>query len=290
MPRRAAKLLHRDRAARRTGQDEAHRLLGGHGRAADAAVGLHDQQARRHRMLLQPSFQLREVAAHRRHEERVQHGGGEALILAQLRAHLAGKRYVQRRVGLEQDLAQAPLVRAIGVGMQQAYRHRLDAERHDAPGQRPRLAFVQRRQQPPVERGALGDAETPVARQEERALLGAQAVDVAAHVAPDLQHVLEAAGGDKRAIRKAPLQHRVGGDGGAVHHQLHFRGRGAERARRAGDAFDQPDRGILRRGRDLVLAAPAVALIQYLHVGEGAADVDCRAHPGLPRAHASFRS
>ena len=41
-------------------------------------------------------------------------------------------------------------------------------------------------------------------------------VDLAAVVAADLQHVLEACGRDQHAFRQLALEHGVGGDGGAV--------------------------------------------------------------------------
>ena len=59
-------------------------------------------------------------------------------------------------------------------------------------------------------------ADAPLGRHQRRRMGRAQAVEVGARLAAELDDVLEALGGDERRARALALQQRVGRDGRAV--------------------------------------------------------------------------
>ncbi len=136
---------------------------------------------------------------------------------------------------------------------------------------------------------ALGDlaAEAPGREEGRRLRIEREVVHLVPHLPADLDHVEEAAGGDEADARALALQHRVGGDGGAVHEagnrsgrepplRLHALERREHRAARVG------------AGRGYFQDAGRRAGRAHHHVGEGAADVDADRDPAV-RAHSAAR-
>ena len=263
-----------ERPAAGAGQEQPHRLPRRHPGGADAAIGLHQQQPRRQRTFLHALLQAGEVAPHHRHQQCIQHGGRAALVFADLRTHLGGQAERQvRELGADAP-GQQRLMRRVDMGVEQADRHRLGLQRTQPLQHRRHRGLVQRRLHAAVAAQPFRHAEAPVARHQRGLHLLLQPVDVAAGVAADLQHVLEARRGQQHAAREAPLQHRVGGDGGAVQQQADVGEGEAVAFRRRLDACHQADGGVLRRGRGLEAVQPAAPLVEDLQVGEGASDID----------------
>ena len=121
----------------------------------------------------------------------------------------------QRRA---QDLADAPLVRRVGVGVEQADRDRLDTAspraRSPAPHARPRRAPSRpRRAVRSARRPRSGVAAAPAAAASRRAARRAAARGCAASPARRGSR-----GGDQRGPGALAFEDRVGGDGRAVQH------------------------------------------------------------------------
>ena len=129
----------------------------------------------------------------------------------------------------------------------------------------------------------LADADAPPARRQEgrRLRVHREVVHARALHPPELEHVLEALGGEDGRHRALLLEDRVGGDGGAVDEAFDVAGLGAgdgeDATHGVGDALEQ----VLRRARDLRECEPAIAVERH-DVGERPADVDADLHPPPP--------
>jgi len=135
-------------------------------------------------------------------------------------------------------------------------------------------ALVERRHQAAVRGHAPGDADAAAPGREKHRRLGRlkQIVHARALLPPDLEHVLEAGGGEEPDARAAPREHRIGRNGRAVHEPRYRAGLDAARVGERRDAVaHRGDRiAVPRRnlGRDDAGARSRD------HVREGAADVD----------------
>ena len=180
------------------------------------ARGLADADAGTRRMALDGSLQARHVAAGDRLQEGVEHGGGEPLVLAELRLHLAGERDVTPGSAARSASTDADLVLGIEEREQEADRHALGpAGLHVGDG----ALDVRLRQRPDDlarRPDALGDLEAMLARNQRLGVVGLEIVDLGTRLAADLEQVLEACRGDERDLAAAPLDQRVGGDRRAV--------------------------------------------------------------------------
>ena len=199
-----------DHAAGRAGEHAAGRLLGGGADVEHAARGLHHQRGR-HARLLRARGEALEVGAELRRQVGVGDGGGEALVLAELRQHLARERDVDVPERLAHRLADAALVVGVQEGEQQADRHRLDlrlAQRLD----RLAHAVLVERLDLAVGPHALADGEAQVARHERLGPALGEVVERGAVLARELDQVAEALGRHERRAGAAALEQRVGGD------------------------------------------------------------------------------
>jgi hypothetical protein len=182
-------------------------------------------------------------------QQSVQHGGAGALVFAYFRADV--RRNADRQTGeFSLDaVAQLLLVRRVGVGVQQGDGDGLGVMPADRVQRRQDGGSLQRGFDAAIGADALHNAQTAVARDQRRLVMRLQAVDVAPGVAPDLEHVAEALGGDQHAARQLALQHRVGGDGGAVQQEPDVGQSEPEAAGGFGDACHQADGRVSGRGR-----------------------------------------
>ena len=99
-----------------------------------------------------------------------------------------------------------------------------------------------------------------------------EVVLVVAALVAHREHVAEALGGDQGGTGAFALDHRVGGEGGAVHEDGDVRGGQAGGEQNGAHAFHHPLFGCGRGGQNL--DGGALARIFDREVGESAADID----------------
>ena len=197
-------------AARRAREHGQRRVRAGVGGARQPAGGLH------HGGLGQPGLpgaldQPAQVGAQQGGEGGVDLRGGGALELAEGADRLVRERDVHVRQPLGERVAERPLVLGVPVGVQQADRDGLGlglGDGVDGGAQRVVAELLQRA----VGAHPLRGADAALARHERRRVRLAQAVEVGARLAAELDDVLEARGGDEHRARALALQQRVGGD------------------------------------------------------------------------------
>jgi hypothetical protein len=105
---------------------------------------------------------------------------------------------------------------------------------------------------------------------------GAQAVEVGARLASELDEVLEAGGGDERRPGALALQQRVGGHRRAVRERADLVGGGAGALQRRLDGGEHALRLVVRRRRRL--GGDQAAARGHHRVGERPAHVDPQQH------------
>ena len=129
----------------------------------------------------------------------------------------------------------------------------------------------------------LADAEPAPTRREEgrRLRIHLEVVHARALLPPELEHVLEALGGEHGGDRALLLEDGVGGDGGAVDEALDVGRPRAGQREHAGDRGADALEEILGRARHLG-EREAARVVEGHDVGEGAADVDADLHRGPP--------
>ena len=192
-----------------------------------------------------------------------------------------------------QEIADAPLVDRVQVGVEQADRDRDDLLLRQGPGDLVDSGLVEGRQLAAARVQPLPDLEAQVARHQGPRLLEMDVVERRPDLAADLQHVAEALRGDERGARGLAFDQGVGGDGGAVHEV----GDGVRRDAGVGqDAFDRVEEasGGIGGGRgDLRGPGRSAGFGEQDGVGEGAADVhpeaETLAHGGFARARSIRR-
>ena len=230
---------HRPRGG--TGEDDPERLLERlrPGQERRRAVGEVERAGEARRAQL--GVELVGVAGEDQLHEDVDHGRRGARVLLRERRGLRRDRHGDvRSEDLVGELAQAPLVRVVDVGVDQADRDALDvaAPQHLELGAR--LLLVEREIDAAVGEQPLDDPAAQVARDErprrvaERApprrvgLRGRRAPDAAA-----VEHVAVALGGQEGDLRQGPRDHRVEPDRArVVEDRRARRRRGAARPRR----------------------------------------------------------
>ncbi len=114
------------------------------------------------------------------------------------------------------------------------------------------------------------DPEPSIAWDQGRGWFGLKPIDVAAHVALDLEHVLETFRGHQQAPRELALEHRIGGDRRPMHQKANIGQREVEAVGRLPQALHQTMGRIGRRGGGF----PAMKLI-----GSGVEHVQVRECP-----------
>ncbi len=256
----------------RPGQDGLERPRGGLGQGERPAARAGDEQPPREPPAVQLAVEVVQVGAHPPPYERVDHGGGGALVLAVLPRHLVRQRHLSGEPGLAQQVAGPQLVRRVGVGVDQHDGdgvHSLGAEDLGGGQDIGGREVAHRR---PVVGDPLPRLPAEPARHQGRRRGPEQVVRIVPVAPPDLKDVPEPLGGDQADRRPAPLQQRVEPDGGAVDEV----GAALEQtgACRRVDGGQHPDLGGLRRRRPLGHRDLTGLGVVRDQVGERAADVD----------------
>ena len=235
-----------------------------------AAVRGHDRQRCRHAGFLQLAAEIAEIPAHARRHVGVERGGREALILPELGQHLGRGR--NRRLGkpLGDNRRASLLVLGIGVGVQEADRHRVDALFRQPARDRIHLGLVEGPHHRSIDAQPLLhlDALRPRHQRADRRRL--DIVHGHAVAAADDQHVLVAGGDEDGEPCSIALQRRVGGDRGAVHHAPELLGFHPQ----SSDAGEDTFRLVAWCGGRLQHLKLAGRHVEQHQVRERAADVD----------------
>ena len=250
------RLHHRDRLLLR--QSDRHH----------AAVGAHDADLAREPLGPQKVLEPPQIGLHPRSHEGVERGGRGALVFAVFAHDLVRQGDEERGRRLAQDLADAPLMRRIGIGMQEADRDGFDLQRFERGDEAAQLALVERDQDVALRVHALGELEGEIARDQRFRPVEEKVESLNSVAAADRICIPEAARGDERGARAFLLQHGVDRDGRAVQHlrqRRQFATGEREAVGRAAGRIGRHGRG-LRRDDAAVDAADQVR--------EGAADID----------------
>ena len=205
------------RAGRRARFDHPHGVALHRGGGRDAAGRLHHEQPPAIPALAQRRLQSVQVRAHRRHDVPVHDGRRRALVLTERRRDFVGERHRDVRRFLGRQLSQAPLVRGIEIRVEQADRERRDPARDQRADRAPRIVFVERIAHRAVGEHALRHLPDQPARDERRRLLDLEVVHLIALLAPDDQHVAEAARREETDAFGLALDDDVRAERGAVH-------------------------------------------------------------------------
>ena len=238
----------------------------------EAAGGLHHVRRRQARVS-RARGDRRQVVGQQRRERRIELGRRGALVLAERAHDLVRERDVHAGQPLSQRRAQRLLVRRVTVGVQQADGHRSRLQRADGIGEPGR---VRERAQHAVGPHALGRADPPLRWDERRRMRGAEAVEVGARLAPELDEVLEALGRDEHRARSAALEQRVGRDGRAVREGADVLRSRSRPFQRGADGGEHALGLVLRSGRRL--GADQSPVDCQDGVGERSSDVDPEEH------------
>ena len=247
-------------------------------RAEDAAARLHHEQLRPHARVGEAAFDPLEVALDDRADDRVDHGGRGAQVLAELRRHLGGQR--DRNAGqlLGEDGADPLLVLLVDVRVEQADGDRLDRLAPEDRRRRAHRVVLERPQHLAGGAEPLGDRHRPVARDQRLRLLELRVVEGRPDLARDLEQVAEPLRGDEAAARDLSLDDRVRRHRRRVDDEADLPGCHAALGERALDGAHEALGGIGRRRQHLRDRDRARLLVDQGRVGEGAADVDGHAH------------
>ena len=259
---------------RRAGFDDADRIGTGKDAGHQPAIGLHDRQPGRHLEPAQRRLQRGEIALDQRRHIGIGDRGAGALVFAVFRRDHARQCHADPRSVLRQDLAHAPLMAAIGIGVQEHHGHRLVAALGHQPRHRHRLGLVERGDHRPIRPASLADLEDIGAAHQRAGLFQVQVVGVVALATAHQQHVAKAACGDQRGAAALALQDRIGGDGGGMQHAADLAPVPAGLRQMRRQAVHRGARRGAGAGGHLPDMHLPVRRVAQHEIGEGAADVE----------------
>ena len=166
------------------------------------------------------------------------------------------------------------LVGRVGVGVEEEDGHGFDAGLQQAVGRRAHLGGVERPQHAAIGADALRHLEPEIAGDERRRHLDGEVVERVFALAPDLERVAEARGGDGAGAGALAFDQGVGEQRGGVHDAGDGRRGQVGGFEQGGDPGDHALAGVGVGGQDLQRLALAGGVVVNDEVGEGAADVD----------------
>ena len=235
---------------------------------------MHQEDRATHALLPQPIREPAEVGFHQRLDIGVGDDGVEALVFAHLRRDFARQRHHDFGQPFRQNLSHHTFMNGVEVGMNEPDGDAGVAAFADRLSERLDLFAVHRDQSLAARIDAFAQRVAKLTRQKRFRQRQIEVILLEARFRPHLDDVAKTFGRDERGLGSAPLDQRVGRQGGAVN-DLVNRGR-----RNASLGADQPhplDDGVLRRGigRQHLGGELARAVLDH-HVREGAADVDAK--------------
>ena len=262
----------------RSREQRLHRVAGDRRGGRDPAIRAHDVQIGGEALLAEARLEPGDIIAQPRPDEGVEQCRGEPLKLAELRRHLG--RGADETVGrlFAHDVARPHLMRRIEVGEQKAYRDRLDPLGAQRARRLAHARLVERHQDIAARRHQPLRHGTAVAPPHQRPILPryflADRIMLRALVAPDMDDVAIARGGDHPGHGAVIFEDRVGADRRAVQHVVDRRARCFRARAQLRDPGDDTERGNVRRRRHLVDHDQAGFGIGQNKVGKGAPDID----------------
>ena len=256
------------------------RFQSAHGKAAcrlrgqRAATRAHDvepaMETRRAQVVLEP-FQ---IAVEHRAGERVDRRRGPALELAHVRKHVRRAGDEQAGGGFRQDLGGASLVRGVGVGVQEADSHRLDAQGQELLRRGPDAGLVEFRRDAAIVAHTLGNLDAQRPAHQRWRIFDAQIEQVVAPLETHIHDVAEA-GRDQHAGPGAlALDDGVGDEGRAMHDLDHVCDVDVVLRGQRLDAVEHGHGWIGRRRQPLVDCDAGTAAVMQREVRERTADID----------------
>ena len=246
---------------------------------ADGGVGRHAGE---------PVFEGREIAPEHGLQVRVQHRGGEPLVLAELGLDLERGAYRDVREGGSNRGRDTILVPGVAEREQQAHGAGVGAARanllyHRGDGVVGELGHRRAGRVHP-----LGNLESMAALDERRRVVLGERVHVRAGLAADLEEVAEAPRRDHRDVASLALDERVGAHRGAVGEPAQLPEVDAVPGGQRLQSLDDGPGRVVGRRRPLPGKDRAARLVEHVEVGEGAAYVDADAESGLRSIHLFF--
>ena len=216
----------------------------------DAAIGLHDVGAARETAAREAVAQAPQVALGRRLHVGGQHCRAGALVLAPLARNAVRRHRVHLRPQTPHFRFGGAFVRIVGVGVQEADRHRLHALGPELLDDRRQGRQVERTHLRAAVVDSARQFAAQVARHERLRLPVVQVEQVGPVAAGDLQRVSKALGGNQSHLRTPALGERVDDHGGAVGEKAYSPQRHAALAQQVEDAALEVRRSgrRLRRG------------------------------------------
>ena len=270
-----------DRAGRGPRQRGAHgkgaRPSGRHQTAArlvdaDGGVGRHAGEL---------VFEGREIAPEHRLKVRVQHRGGEPLVLAELGLDLERGAYRDVREGGSNGGRDPVLVLGVAEREEQTYGAGVGAARANLLDHRGDGVVGQFGHRRSGRVHTLGNREPMAALDERRRVILGQRVHVRASLATDLEEVAEAPRRDHRDVASLALDERVGAHRGAVGEPAQLPEVDAVPGGQRLQPLDDGPGRVVGRRRPLPGKDRAARLVEHVEVGEGAAYVDADAISGF---------
>ena len=237
------------------------------------AVGLHNGQGDGDAHVLQALDQQAEIGLDHGADVAVDDGGAGALVLLHLWEEVGGEGLDDPWGAFAEDLGDVLLVGRIGVGVEQADGHGLDATVQHGLGGAFDGGGVEGAQDFAAEVEAFADLKAVLALHEGWRLFVVEVVKAGGTVASEFEDIAEALGGDEGHVGALFLDDGVGGHGEAVADLGDLRGVDAELVDAGTDAPEDGAAVVVGGAGDLAGEDAAVVAEEY-DVGEGAADVD----------------
>jgi hypothetical protein len=199
-----------------------------------------------------------------------------ALVFAEFGEHLVRGADEELGKSLPEHLHHRRLMLGPDVAVKKTDRYSLDRFALELGEHAFQRAKVRRNGRVGGEKDALVHFLAQMPRHQGRRLVQADVVVVRLPLAPDLQYVAEAAGGDERRFGGAARDHRIGGDRGTMAEVAHLRRLDAGLGEEPLHALHDGGGEIRWARRGLVEQRPPIRQADQRDVGERAADVDAK--------------
>jgi hypothetical protein len=263
------------RPTRRTGFDQADRKAPRDFYRGDGAAGHHHQKRATETILAEAVLDPLEVAVHQGANVGIGDRRRNAVVLADLRADLAGYRYRNARRRLPEDGFDAVLVFRIGVAVHQPYGDCGDALFGEGASSGMDIFFAKPDQHAAVGGHALTDFQPQPARHERRRSAHEYVRLFKPMLVCHFQGISKALGAQQADFRAFALDQRIGRQRGPVNDQVDIARLYAGLVQCERHAFQEPELGLPGGGQHFA-DGPLSAVFQD-HVGESPADVDGQA-------------